>query len=261
MSYDEYREADEEQEGNSLRPWPDVPVSAHRLRRPAGRGVGTAPEVPAAIGPGTSGSSLHRFRSAASRRYRRPEDVERNSGHRVLLLLRLLPCDLPQRSGEACCDPPRVCTTEIGTSYALLTDQAGRVPPLTRGGGARSISSQVASWLQCTARPVPSVAVVTAEGRRHEPGLRRLPLIAVLAVSTMALSGCLISNLSGGTVGGVTTAQATVTCWTISLVVNRREHDHVYARHPVGLPGGSTQSFPLLIKLLGWTVPILSTIR
>lgn len=88
--------------------------------------------------------------------------------------------------------------------------------------------------------------------------LRRLPLIAVLAVSTMALSGCLISNLSGGTVGGVTTAQATVTLLgrspcVVDTVANTTTCTPVIQ---VGLPGGSTQSFPLLIKLLGWTVPI-----
>ena len=41
--------------------------------------------------------------------------------------------------------------------------------------------------------------------------LRRLALIVIASATTVALNGCLISNMSGVTAGGLTTVQATAT--------------------------------------------------
>jgi hypothetical protein len=41
--------------------------------------------------------------------------------------------------------------------------------------------------------------------------LRRLASIVILSATSLALHGCLISDMSGGTVGGVTSVQATAT--------------------------------------------------
>jgi hypothetical protein len=87
--------------------------------------------------------------------------------------------------------------------------------------------------------------------------LRRLTLIAIVSAATLALNGCLISNMSGSTSGGLTTAQATVTLTapspcTVDTVAVTTTCTPVIS---VGFPG-VTQSFPFLIKLVGYAAPI-----
>ena len=87
--------------------------------------------------------------------------------------------------------------------------------------------------------------------------LRRLSRIAIPLAACFALSGCLISNISGGTAGGVTTVQATATLLrpspcVVDAVANTTTCTPVLQ---VGLPTGML-TFPFLIKLLGFAAPI-----
>lgn len=87
--------------------------------------------------------------------------------------------------------------------------------------------------------------------------LRRLTLIALASTATLALNGCLISNMSGSTSGGTTTAQATVTLTapspcTVDTVAVTTTCTPVIS---LALPTG-TQSLSFLIKLLGYAAPI-----
>ncbi len=88
--------------------------------------------------------------------------------------------------------------------------------------------------------------------------LRRLALAVFMSASTLALNGCLISNMSGGTVNGLTSVQATATLLRQSpcVVDVAMQTTTCTPVIQVGLPGGSTQSFPLLIKLLGYAAPL-----
>ena len=89
--------------------------------------------------------------------------------------------------------------------------------------------------------------------------LRRLTLIAIVSATTLALSGCLISNMSGSTgAGGLTTVQATVTLLgpspcTVDVPAVTTTCSPVIQVAP---PGGPTLSFPFVIKLLGYAAPL-----
>lgn len=89
--------------------------------------------------------------------------------------------------------------------------------------------------------------------------LRRLTLIVAVSAMTLALSGCLISNMSGSTgAGGLTTVQATVTllgpspCVVDAVAVTTTCSPVIQ----VAPPGGGTLSFPFVIKLLGYAAPL-----
>ncbi len=89
-------------------------------------------------------------------------------------------------------------------------------------------------------------------------GMRRLALIVIVSATTLALSGCLISNMSGGTVGGLTTVQATVTLLNPSpCVVDVAAVTTTCSPViQVAPPGAGTLSFPFVIKLLGYASPL-----
>ena len=88
--------------------------------------------------------------------------------------------------------------------------------------------------------------------------LRRLALVVVVSGSAAALNGCLISNMSSGTVSGLTTVQATATLLQPSpcAVDAATQTTTCTPVMQVGLPGGAAQSFQFLIKLLGYTAPL-----
>ena len=88
--------------------------------------------------------------------------------------------------------------------------------------------------------------------------LRRSALIVIVSATSFALNGCLISNMSGGTVNGLTTVQATATLLKQSpcVVDVATQTTTCTPVMQVGLPGGSTQTFNFLIKLLGYAAPL-----
>ena len=82
-------------------------------------------------------------------------------------------------------------------------------------------------------------------------------MVAIACVGSLALSGCLISNLSGSTSGGITTVQATATLTqpapcVVDVATQTTTCTPVLQ---VGLPG-ATQTFQFLIKLLGYAAPL-----
>ena len=87
--------------------------------------------------------------------------------------------------------------------------------------------------------------------------LRFWSLIVVLISACLTLSGCLISNITAGTSGGVTTVQATATLLrqspcVVDTVAGTTTCSPVLQ---VALPTG-TQTFPFTIKLLGYAAPL-----
>jgi hypothetical protein len=88
--------------------------------------------------------------------------------------------------------------------------------------------------------------------------LRRLFLLLVLASGSVALSGCLISNVSGTSSGGTTVVQATATLLQPSpcAVNTTLQTTTCTPTVQVQLPTGAAQSFPFLIELLGYAAPL-----
>ena len=88
--------------------------------------------------------------------------------------------------------------------------------------------------------------------------LRRLASIVILCAVSLTLNGCLISSMSGGTVNGLTSVQATATLLQQSpCVVNvAMQTTTCTPVMQVGVPGGTTQSFQFLIELLGYAAPL-----
>ena len=87
--------------------------------------------------------------------------------------------------------------------------------------------------------------------------LRRLSLAVILASACSALTGCLISDISGGTSGGLTTVQATATLQKPSpcVVDVAAQTTTCTPTLQVGLPTG-VQTYPIVIKLLGYAAPL-----
>ena len=84
--------------------------------------------------------------------------------------------------------------------------------------------------------------------------LRRLASIVILSAASLALPGCLISGMSGGTLDGLTSVEATATLTQQSpCVVNATEQSTTCTPVMVVGAGGITQSFQFLITLLGYT--------
>jgi hypothetical protein len=88
--------------------------------------------------------------------------------------------------------------------------------------------------------------------------IQRLVLCFVLLATSALLSGCLISNLSSSTSGGITTLQATATVLQPSpCTVNTAAQTTTCTPvMEVALPTGGTQNFPFLIELLGYAAPL-----
>jgi hypothetical protein len=87
--------------------------------------------------------------------------------------------------------------------------------------------------------------------------LRQLASIVILSAAGLALHGCLISDMSGGTTGGVTSVQATATLTAQSpCVVNATAQSTTCTPVMVVGADGITQSFQFLITLLGYTAPL-----
>jgi hypothetical protein len=87
--------------------------------------------------------------------------------------------------------------------------------------------------------------------------LRRLASIAILFAAGLALHGCLISDMSGGTVNGLTSVQATATLLKQSpCVVNTTMQSTTCTPVMEVGAGGVMQSFQFLITLLGYTAPL-----
>jgi hypothetical protein len=87
--------------------------------------------------------------------------------------------------------------------------------------------------------------------------LRRLAAIVILSAATLALPGCLISDLSGGSVNGLTSVQASATLLQQSAcMVNASAQSTTCTPFMQVGAGGMTQSLPFLITLLGYTAPL-----
>src|SRR5271154_1825282 len=87
--------------------------------------------------------------------------------------------------------------------------------------------------------------------------LRRLASIVILSAASLALPGCLITDLSGGTVNGLTSVQASATLLQQSAcMVNATAQSTTCTPFVQVQAGGLTQSLPFLITLLGYTAPL-----
>jgi len=87
--------------------------------------------------------------------------------------------------------------------------------------------------------------------------LRRLASIVILSAASLALPGCLITDLSGGTVNGLTSVQATATLLQQSAcMVNATAQSTTCTPFTQLEADGVTQSFAFSITLLGYTAPI-----
>ena len=84
--------------------------------------------------------------------------------------------------------------------------------------------------------------------------LRRLSWVVILVAACLPLNGCLISNISAGTSGGLTTVQATATLLQPSPCVVDTVAQTTTCTPVIQVAGFQTFSF--LIKLLGYTLPI-----
>jgi hypothetical protein len=87
--------------------------------------------------------------------------------------------------------------------------------------------------------------------------LRRLASIVILSAASLALHGCLISDMSSGTVNGLTSVQATATLLQESpCVVNTTMQSTTCTPTMEVGADGVMQSFQFLITLLGYTTPL-----
>ena len=86
---------------------------------------------------------------------------------------------------------------------------------------------------------------------------RRFALIVTAAAASLGLSGCLISNISANSAGGVTTLQATATLQQASpcTVDTASQTTTCTPRMQIALPGAS-QVFNFLIRLAGYAAPV-----
>jgi hypothetical protein len=87
--------------------------------------------------------------------------------------------------------------------------------------------------------------------------LQRFALIGTACATCIALNGCLINGISGGTVNGITTVTATATLQRAPpcVVDVPTQTTTCTSTMTVSLPNGTSQSFPFVIKLLGFAAP------
>jgi hypothetical protein len=88
--------------------------------------------------------------------------------------------------------------------------------------------------------------------------LRRWTSVVIVCATSLALNGCLITNMSGGTVNGLTTVQATAQLLNQSpcVVDAAAQTTTCTPVMKVEVPGLGTQTFQFLIKLLGYALPL-----
>src|SRR4029079_4733321 len=87
--------------------------------------------------------------------------------------------------------------------------------------------------------------------------LRPIALLTLLVATSLALTGCLISNMSANTTNDVTTLQATATLQQPSpcTIDAATQTTTCTPTMQVALPG-MTHTFNLLIRLAGYTSPV-----
>ena len=87
--------------------------------------------------------------------------------------------------------------------------------------------------------------------------LRRLASVVILSAASLALPGCLITDLSGGSVDGVTSVQASATLLQRSAcTVNATAQSTMCTPFMQVGEGALTQSFQFQITLAGYTTPL-----
>ncbi len=88
--------------------------------------------------------------------------------------------------------------------------------------------------------------------------LRQWTSVVIVCAASLALNGCLITNMSGGTVNGLTTVQATAQLLQQSpcVVDEAAQTTTCTPVMQVAGPGPGTQTFRFLIKLLGYALPL-----
>jgi len=88
--------------------------------------------------------------------------------------------------------------------------------------------------------------------------LRRCTAVIIVCATSLALNGCLITNMSGSTVNGLTSVQGTAQLLQQSpcVVDTAAQTTTCTPVMQVSVPGQGTLTFPFLIKLLGYALPL-----